>query len=33
MKISLIRRREKWAITKEGWVIAIMGLIIAMMLI
>jgi hypothetical protein len=32
MKISLIRRREMWAITREGWVIAIMGLIIAMLL-
>ncbi len=32
IKISLIRRREMWAITKEGWVIAIMGLIIAMLL-
>lgn len=33
IKISLIRRREMWAITREGWVIAIMGLIIAMLLI
>jgi len=33
IKISLIRRREMWAITKEGWIIAIMGLIIAMLLI
>ncbi|XZN89761.1 MAG: YdcF family protein [Microcoleus sp.] len=33
MKIRLIRRREKWAITREGWVIAILGLIISMMLI
>jgi len=32
IKISLIRRREMWAITREGWVIAIMGLIIAMLL-
>ena len=28
IKISLIRRREMWAITREGWVIAMMGLII-----
>ncbi|MEZ2228111.1 MAG: YdcF family protein [Microcoleus sp.] len=33
MKIRLLRRREKWAITREGWVIAILGLIISMMLI
>ncbi len=33
IKISLIRRREMWAITREGWVIAIMGLITAMLLI
>jgi hypothetical protein len=33
IKISLIRRREMWAITREGWVIAIMGSIIAMLLI
>ncbi|MEG5138321.1 MULTISPECIES: YdcF family protein [unclassified Microcoleus] len=33
IKISLIRRREMWAITWEGWVIAIVGLIIAMVLI
>ncbi len=33
VKISLIRRREMWAITWEGWVIAIVGLIIAMTLI
>jgi len=33
IKITLIRRREMWAITREGWVIAIMGLIIAMLLI
>ncbi len=33
IKVSLIRRREMWAITREGWVIAIMGLIIAMLLI
>jgi len=33
MKIRLIRRREKWAITREGWVIATIGLIIAIMLI
>ncbi|MCC3414259.1 MULTISPECIES: YdcF family protein [unclassified Microcoleus] len=33
MKIRLIRRREMWAITWEGWVIAIAGLIITMVLI
>lgn len=33
MRIRLIRRREIWAVTKEGWVIALMGLIIAMLLI
>ncbi|MCW6052629.1 YdcF family protein [Lyngbya sp. CCAP 1446/10] len=33
IQISLIRRREMWAITWEGWVIAIAGLIIAMTLI
>jgi len=33
IKISLIRRREMWAVTREGWVIGIMGLIIAMLLI
>jgi len=33
IKITLVRRREMWAITREGWVIAIMGLIIAMLLI
>ncbi|MDQ2100332.1 MAG: ElyC/SanA/YdcF family protein [Tychonema bourrellyi B0820] len=33
MKIRLIRRREMWAITREGWVIAMIGLIIATMLI
>ncbi|EGK84168.1 YdcF family protein [Microcoleus vaginatus PCC 9802] len=33
IKISLIRRREMWAVTREGWVIALMGLIIAMLLI
>ncbi|MFS8118619.1 MAG: YdcF family protein [Microcoleus sp.] len=33
IKISLIRRREMWVITWEGWVIAIAGLIIAMTLI
>jgi hypothetical protein len=33
IKISIIRRREMWAITWEGWVIAIIGLIIAMLLI
>lgn len=33
MKIRLIRRREMWAITKEGWLIAMMGLIISIMLI
>jgi len=32
MKIRLIRRREMWAITREGWVIAILGLIIIMLL-
>ena len=32
IKISLIRRREMWAITREGWVIAIMRLIIATIL-
>jgi hypothetical protein len=31
-KISLIRRREMWAITMEGWVIAMMGLIIVIIL-
>jgi DUF218 domain len=31
-KISLIRRREMWAITREGWVVAMMGLIIFMIL-
>ena len=30
IKISLIRRREVWAITWEGWVIAIASLIITM---
>ncbi|MBE9092567.1 YdcF family protein [Tychonema sp. LEGE 07203] len=33
IKISLIRRREMWAITWQGWVIAVTGLIIAMVLI
>jgi len=33
IKISLIRRREMWAITWEGWVTAIAGLIITMLLI
>ncbi len=33
MKIRLIRCREMWAITKEGWLIAMMGLIISIMLI
>ncbi|MCC3435634.1 MAG: YdcF family protein [Oscillatoriales cyanobacterium] len=33
MRIRLIRRREMWAITWEGWVIAIAGLIITMVLI
>lgn len=33
MKIRLIRRREMWAITRKGWVIATIGLIIATMLI
>ena len=33
MRIRLIRRREMWAITQEGWVIAIIGLIISMTLI
>ena len=33
MKIRLIRPREMWAITREGWVIAIIGLIISMTLI
>jgi len=32
IKISLIRRRQMWALTREGWVIAIMGLIITMLL-
>ena len=30
IKVSLIRRREMWAITWEGWVIAIASLIITM---
>ncbi|MEG4054116.1 MULTISPECIES: YdcF family protein [unclassified Microcoleus] len=33
MRIRLIRRREIWAITREGWVIASAGLIILMLLI
>jgi hypothetical protein len=33
IKISLIHRKEMWAITREGWVMAITGLIIAMLLI
>ncbi|MEG3845661.1 YdcF family protein [Microcoleus sp. herbarium19] len=33
MRIRLIRRREMWAVTREGWVIAIIGLIILMTLI
>ncbi|MFM9264828.1 YdcF family protein [Tychonema sp. BBK16] len=33
MKIRLIRRREMWTITREGWVIAMIGLITSMMLI
>ncbi len=33
MRIRLIRRQEMWAITREGWVIAMIGLIISMMLI
>lgn len=33
MKIRLIRCREMWAITRKGWVIATIGLIIATMLI
>lgn len=33
MKIRLIRRREMWAITREGWVIASAGLIIIMLFI
>jgi hypothetical protein len=32
MKIRIVRRREMWAITTEGWVIAIVGLIIFMIL-
>lgn len=32
MRIRLLRRREMWAITREGWVIAIAGLIIVMTL-
>ncbi|MEG4810459.1 YdcF family protein [Microcoleus sp. F8-D3] len=33
MRIRLIRRREMWAVTREGWVIASTGLIILMLLI
>ncbi|MEG4517039.1 MULTISPECIES: YdcF family protein [unclassified Microcoleus] len=33
MRIRLIRRRELWAITREGWVIASAGLIVLMLLI
>jgi DUF218 domain len=33
IKISLIRRQETWAITRQGWIIATIGLTISMLLI